>query len=110
MLFRRDVAKHGRAMPADHRGSNRAGDVVVAGSDVRDERAKRVERRFVAPFHFLVDLLLNFVHGNVAGAFNHDLDIVLPGFFCEFAKDFQFSELRFVARVGNRTRPQSIPK
>ena len=95
-------------MPADHGRTNGAGDVIVAGSDVGNERPECVERRFVAPFHFLVDLLLNFVHGDVAGAFNHDLDIVFPGFFREFAKDFQFGELRFIAGIGNGTGTQAV--
>src|SRR5438046_4778847 len=34
MFFRRDVAEHGAAVPADHGGTDRAGDVIVAGRDV----------------------------------------------------------------------------
>ena len=34
MFFRRDVAKHGAAVPADHGRADRAGDVIVAGRDV----------------------------------------------------------------------------
>ena len=34
MFFRRDVAKHGAAIPADHGRADRAGDVIVAGRDV----------------------------------------------------------------------------
>src|SRR5580704_12964003 len=108
VFFRRDVAKHRRAMPADHRGADGAGDVVVAGSDVDDERAERVERRFVAPLHFLVDLLFNFVEGDVAGAFDHDLDVFFPGFFGELAEDFELGELRFVAGIGNAAGAKTV--
>ena len=52
VLLRRDVAEHRRAVPADDRRADGARDVVVAGRDVGDERAERVERRLVA------DLLL----------------------------------------------------
>jgi hypothetical protein len=38
MLLGRDVAEHRRAEPADHRGADRAGDVVVARRDVGGER------------------------------------------------------------------------
>ena len=38
MLLRRDVAEHRGAIPADHRGADAAGDVVVAGGYVRRER------------------------------------------------------------------------
>src|ERR1700687_955543 len=88
VLLGSDVAKHGSAVPADHGGSDSAGDVVVAGGDVDDQRAEGIERRFVAPFHFLVDLFLDFVERDVAGTFDHDLHIVLPGFFGEFTENF----------------------
>ena len=108
MFFRRDVAQHRRAIHSDHRGANRAGDVVVAGSDIGDERAERVKRRFVAQLHFLFHLHFDLVHRNVAGAFDHYLHVVLPGFLGEFAKHSQFRELRFVAGVGNRAGTQAI--
>ena len=41
VLLGSDVAEHGGAIPADHGGTDRAGDVVVAGSDVGDERAEQ---------------------------------------------------------------------
>ena len=78
VLFRRDVAQHGGAVPSDHGRADGAGDVVVAGGDIGDERAERVERGLVAEFDFLLDLLFDLVHGDVAGAFDHDLDVVLP--------------------------------
>src|SRR6185312_16606924 len=46
MLFRRYVAKHGAAVPADHRRADRAGDVIVTWSNISGERAERVEGRF----------------------------------------------------------------
>src|SRR5579883_880811 len=48
MLLGRDVAEHRRAEPADHRGADARGDVVVARRDVGDERSQRVERRLAA--------------------------------------------------------------
>src|SRR5690606_40668859 len=49
VLLGRHVAEHGRAVPADLRGADARGDVVVARSDVGGQRAQRVERRFLAP-------------------------------------------------------------
>src|SRR5262245_21918087 len=37
MFLRRDVAKHGGAVPANHRRADRAGDVIVAWRDVGSE-------------------------------------------------------------------------
>ena len=69
---------------------------------------KRVERRLVAPLVFFFYLLLDLVHRNVAGAFDHDLHVVLPGDAGQFAQGFQFGELRFVARVGEAAGTQAV--
>src|SRR5437899_777301 len=50
VLFGGDIAKHGTAVPADHRRADGAGDMVVTGSDVGGERPEGVKRSFVAPF------------------------------------------------------------
>ena len=39
MLFRRDVAEHRAAEPADHRRADAGSDVVVAGRDVGRQRS-----------------------------------------------------------------------
>jgi hypothetical protein len=49
VLFGRDVTEHRRAVPPDHRGTNRRGDVIVSRSDVGGEWAKSVERRLITP-------------------------------------------------------------
>ena len=69
---------------------------------------ERVKRRFVAPLHFLIDLLLDLIERDVAGAFDHDLDVVFPGFLGEFAEDFQFGELRFVAGIGDAAGAEAV--
>ena len=83
-------------------------DVVVAGRDVGDQRAERVERRFVAQLLFLLDLHLDLVHRNVAGAFDHHLDVVLPGLLGQLAQSLQLGELRFVAGVGDAAGAQAV--
>ena len=84
--------------------------MVVAGSNIGHEWAERVERGLVAVFDFLFDLLLDLVHRDVAGALDHDLDIFLPSFLCQFAQGLEFGELRFVAGVGYATGAQAIPE
>src|SRR5579859_1583873 len=85
VLFRCDVAEHGSAVPSDHGGTDRAGDVVVAGCNVGDQGTKGVEGGFVAILDFFLDLLFDLVHGDVAGTFDHDLHVFLPGLLGEFA-------------------------
>ena len=108
VLLGRDVAEHRRAVPADHRRADGRGDVVVAGSDVGDQRAERVERRAVAVFDFLVDLLLDLVERHVAGTFDHDLHVVLPGLRGQLAERLELGELRLVAGVGDAAGAEAV--
>ena len=48
VLLGRDVAEHGRAVPADHGRADGRRDVVVARRDVGHQRPERVEGRLVA--------------------------------------------------------------
>ena len=50
VLLGRHITKHRAPIPTDHRGTDAAGDVVVARSNVRGQWPERVERRLVAPF------------------------------------------------------------
>src|SRR5215471_3905673 len=95
-------------MPADHRRSNRAGDVDVAGRDVRYQGPQRVKRRFHANFFLLLDLKLDLVHRDVSRTLDHDLHVVTPSDARQFSKGFQFRELRRVTSVGNRTRSEPV--
>ena len=104
----RDVAEHGGAVPADHGGADGGSDVIVAGRDVGDQRAQRVEGRFVAHLDFLIHLKLDLVQRDVPGAFDHHLHVVLPGLLGELAQGLQFGELRLVAGVRQASRAQPV--
>ncbi|SSW71626.1 hypothetical protein AVE30378_04655 [Achromobacter veterisilvae] len=104
----RDITEHGGAVPADQRGADAGGDVVVARSDVGGQRAQRVERRLVAVLQLQFHVLLDHLHRHVAGAFDHDLHVVLPCHLGQFAQRLQFRELRFVVGVVARPRTQAV--
>ena len=110
MFFRRDVAEHRCAVPANHRRADRRSDVIVAGGDVGRQRAKRVERRFAAPFELLLDVLFDEVHWDMPGTFVHHLAVVFPGDLRQLTLRFEFGELRFIIRVGDRAGTQTITK
>ncbi len=101
VLLGRDVAKHGSPVPADHGCADSRGDVVVAGSDVGDQRPEGVEGRAEAVFDPLVDLLLDLVEGNVAGTFDHDLYVALPGLGSEWL--MLAGMMRRPAAISSRT-------
>ncbi len=48
------------------------------------------------------------MHRDVARAFVHHLDVVLPGDLRQLALRLQLGELRLVVRVGDRARPQAV--
>ena len=104
----RDVAQHRGAHPADHRGADRAGDVVVAGRDVDGQRAQRVERRLAAQAQLLVHVGLDQVHRHVARALDHRLHVVLPRHLRELAQRAQLGHLRLVVGVGQRAGAQAV--
>ncbi len=108
VLLGRDVAQHRGAEPADHRGADRARDVVVARRDVGGERPQRVERRLVAVLELEVHVLLDELHRDVAGTFDHHLHVVLPRDPGKLAQRLQFRDLRLVVGVVNRARSQPV--
>src|SRR4029077_6484472 len=57
---------------------------------------------------FFFYLQLDLVEGDVAGAFDHRLHVIFPGFFGELTEDFQFGELRFVTGVGEAAGAESV--
>ena len=108
VFFGCDVAQHRRAEPADHRRTDRAGDVIVSRRDVGNERPERVERRFTAHLELLVHVFFDQVHRYVARPFDHGLHVVLPCDLREFAQRFKFAELRGVVGIGGAARSQAV--
>ena len=85
MLLGRHIAKHGGAKPANHGRANRAGNMVIARRNIGCQRAQCIEGGFAADLELLVHIGLDLVHGHMAWAFNHHLDIMLPGNLGQFA-------------------------
>jgi len=108
VFFRRHVAKHCCAVPAVHGGANGTGDVVVARSDVGDQRAKHIEGSTVANFDLLPDVDFDLVHRNVAWTFEHDLRAICLAASGQFAKHIKLRKLSGIRSVGDRTGAKSI--
>ena len=82
--------------------------MVVARRDVGGQRPERVERRLAAFGELLVHVLLDQLHRHVAGAFDHGLDVVLPGDLGQLAQRLQLAELRGVVGIGDAARAQAV--
>jgi len=102
------VAEHRSPVPANLCRVNRAGDVIVTGSDVGHERPQRVERCFEALPQLFVHVFADALHRYVTGAFDHYLDVVLPRLLRQLAKRSQFCELCLVVGVVNRPGTKAI--
>ncbi len=100
VLLGGDIAEHGGAVVGDGGGADAGGDVVVAGEDIGDERAEDIEGCAVADGALELGVVFDLVEGDMAGAFDHDLDTASPGAFGELADDLEFAELGEVGGVG----------
>ena len=108
MLLGRDIAQHRRAVPADHRGADGAGDMIVARRDVGRERSQRIERRLLAVPQLQVHVLFDELHRDMARSFDHHLAVVAPGDVRKLAEGLQFGDLRLVVRIVDRTGTQAV--
>ena len=53
-------------------------------------------------------IFFNALHRHMAWAFNHHLNVVLPGLGSKLTQGMQFTKLRCVIGISNATWPQSI--
>ena len=80
VLLRSNVAKHRGPEPADQRGSDSAGDVVISRRRIGDERPQRIKGRLMTHGKLPVHVLFDLVHRDMPRSLNHDLAIMRPGF------------------------------
>ena len=103
-----DVAKHGGAVPSDHGGADGAGDVVISGGHIGRQGTEGIEGRFPAGLELAGHVLPDQLHGNVTGALDHGLHVVLPGDLGQLAQGVQLRELGLVVGIGDGARPQPV--
>ena len=95
-------------MERSHRRADRAGDVVVARRAVGHHRSEDIERRIVA--HSLLALHIHFdlVERDVSRPLDHRLHVRGAAAADQFPKHVKLRELRFVARIGQASRPHPV--
>jgi len=108
VLTRRNVAEKGRAVIGRGRGADGAGDVVVAGRDVGDERSEDVEWGTVAYLLLKLHVFFDLVERDVAGALDDDLAALIPGAPGQLAECTELSQLGFVGGIGEAAGPQTV--
>ncbi len=108
VFFRRDVAEHCRAEPPDHRRADGAGDVIVTGRDVGNERAERIKRGLFADLKLLAHVLFDECIGTWPGPSIITCTSCFQAIFSQLAQRLQFGELRGVVGVGGAARPKPV--
>ena len=108
MLFGGDITEHGRTQPTYLCRADGRRNMVVTRCDVRHDGAERIERRIVAFFYLALHILLNLVHGHVAGTFDESLHILVPSTLHKLAHRVEFCKLRFIVGIVRRPRTQSV--
>ena len=68
--------------------------------------AQRVEGRLRTVLQLQIHVFLDQVHGDVAGAFDHHLHVVLPRDLGQLAQGFQLCELCFIIGVVDGARDE----
>ena len=86
MFLRGHIAEHGASEPANHRRTDTACDMVIAGSDVGCQRTQGIKRCFITMFELQIHVLFNQVHRDMSGSLNHDLAVVFPSDLRQFAE------------------------
>ncbi|MNN55766.1 hypothetical protein D3C81_1706570 [compost metagenome] len=102
------VTEHTRTMPSTDRRTDRGRDVVISRSDIGDQRAEDVKRRFVTILLFQLHVAFDLVHRYVTRSFDHHLYIFLPRFERQFAQHFQLAQLRRIARIIETSGAQTV--
>ena len=82
--------------------------MVIAGRNVGNQWPQCVKGGFEAGFEFFINIVFHFVQWDVPGAFDHDLDVVFPGNFGEFAQSGEFCKLCLIVGIGNGAWPQAV--
>ena len=71
--------------------------MVVAGENIRNQRAEHIEGSLMADALFDLHVGCDFIHSHVSRAFDHDLHILVPGTLSESA---QLDQLRDLTGIG----------
>jgi hypothetical protein len=93
------VAEHRRSVPSNLSGAYCAGDVIVAGAMLVNQRTQGIEGSLETVPELFVSVLPNALHRDMPGTLNHHLYVMLPGARRQFSQRAQFRELRFVVGV-----------
>ena len=108
MLCWCDVAQESRAAHGSHRAADGAGDMVIAGSDISDQRSQHIEGRAHTQAFLHFHISSHLVEGHMPRSFHHHLYVVVPGPLGKFAQAHQFFDLAYVGGVRQTSGPAGV--
>ena len=108
-VFRRGhIAQEVGAGEGGQGAADGGGDVVIAGSDIGDQRPQHIEGSTMADPFLELHVGGNLVVGDVARSFHHDLYALGPGPLGQFAQVQQFLDLGPVGGVRQATGTAAV--
>ena len=108
VFFRSHVTQHRSSQPSDLCGSDSRSNVVISRSNVGYQRAQRIERCVVTVLDLTLHILLNLMQGHVSRSFDESLHVLVPCTQYEFSQGIQFRKLRFVVRICDTARTETV--
>ena len=108
MLLGGYVTEHGRSQPGYLRTTDGTGNMIVARSDIGNNRSEGVEWCLVALLQLALHVLLDFMHGHMTGTLDKGLHILFPGTNHQLAHGVELGKLGSIVGIGCATRAQTI--
>ena len=105
MLFRRNIAEHGAAIPADLCRTDTGCDMIIARRNIGSQRPQCIEWCLIAILKLQIHILLDHLHRHMAGPLDHRLHIMFPGDLREFTQCLKLTKLCRIVGISNGTGP-----
>ena len=110
VLLRSYIAQHGGAKPSYLRSTNGTGNMVVAGSNIGNNRTKCVERSLVALVELALHILTYLMHGYMTRTFDECLHILVPSSEHKLAHSVELCKLSCIVGIGSTSGAQTVAK
>ena len=110
VLLRSYVAQHGSTKPGYLSSTYGTCYMVVAGSNICNNRAKCVERSLVTLVELALHILTYLMHRHMSGALNECLHILIPRPKHKLAHSVKLGKLGSIVGIGSTSWAQTIAK
>ena len=108
MLLGGYVAEHGGSQPGYLRTTDGTGNMVVARSNIGNDRSEGIKGCLVTLLQLALHVLLDFMHGHMTGTLDKGLHVLVPSTGNQLAHGVEFGKLGGIVGIGCTTWAQAI--